>query len=157
METTLEQRLTFLEARVRLLEGLLDVAPAPAPASERTPFLPAPKPEEPPAPSEFAPGPDLEEVLGGRVLGWLGGIAVAIAAIFFVVMAVRNGWIGEAARMELAFAALPHSLPATSGSTSAGVTHRPRSRRSRPASPRCTRATRRRRSITTCSRRQSGS
>ncbi len=29
---------------------------------------------------------------------------MAIAAIFFVVMAVRNGWIGEAARMELAFA-----------------------------------------------------
>jgi uncharacterized membrane protein len=106
METTVEQRLTFLEARVRLLEGLLDVAPAPAPglAPERTPFPPAPKPEAPPAPSESDPGPDLEELLGGRVLGWVGGVAVAIAAIFFVVMAVRNGWIGEAARMELAFA-----------------------------------------------------
>jgi uncharacterized membrane protein len=51
------------------------------------------------------PSRDLEEILGGRVLGWVGGIAVTIAAIFFVVMAVRNGWIGEAARMELAFAA----------------------------------------------------
>src|SRR5207253_6626849 len=48
---------------------------------------------------------DIEELLGGRVLGWAGGIAVVIAAVFFVVMAVRNGWIGEAARMELAFAA----------------------------------------------------
>jgi uncharacterized membrane protein len=61
---------------------------------------------EPPAPAR-APRPsrDLEEILGGRVLGWVGGIAVTIAAIFFVVMAVRNGWLGEAARMELAFAA----------------------------------------------------
>ena len=63
----------------------------------------------PPASEWRSPEPkppiDLEELLGGRVLGWVGGIAVAIAAIFFVVMAVRNGWIGEAARMELAFAA----------------------------------------------------
>jgi uncharacterized membrane protein len=38
------------------------------------------------------------------VLGWVGGVAVVIAAVLFVVMAVHNGWIGEAARMELAFA-----------------------------------------------------
>ena len=110
MESTVEQRLTFLEARVKTLEGLLGldavpmpssvVPPAPPRATRPWPETPAPAPAAAPKPSA-----DLEEILGGRVLGWVGGIAVAIAAIFFVVMAVRNGWIGEDARMELAFAA----------------------------------------------------
>jgi uncharacterized membrane protein len=109
MESTVEQRLNFLEARVRTLEGLLglDAAAVPAPVALPKPAPPAPRMwPEPPAPAR-APRPsrDLEEILGGRVLGWVGGIAVTIAAIFFVVMAVRNGWLGEAARMELAFAA----------------------------------------------------
>ncbi|HET8751588.1 MAG TPA: DUF2339 domain-containing protein [Gaiellaceae bacterium] len=112
MESTVEQRLNFLEARVRTLEGLLGAGAAPVvkpepfpshrpePAAAATPAAPR---REPVVPSE--PAFDVEELLGGRVLGWVGGIAVAIAAVFFVVMAVRNGWIGEAARMELAFAA----------------------------------------------------
>lgn len=105
MEPTVEQRLTFLEARVKLLERLLEVAPVPAPTRET---VPPPPPAPRPVP-EFVPAPrkperDLEEILGGSVLGWVGGIAVAIAAIFFVVMAVHNGWIGVDARMALAFA-----------------------------------------------------
>jgi len=108
MESTVEQRLTYLEARVKTLEGLLGAAAAAAPApTPKQPAKPAPWPK-PAAAAVLAATPkaprDLEELLGGRVLGWVGGIAVAIAAVFFVVMAVRNGWIGEAARMELAFA-----------------------------------------------------
>lgn len=108
MESTVEQRLSFLENRVKTLEGMLGVqeiaVPRPAPfpsaparvvaAPESRPVVPEPKPQF-----------DLEELLGGRVLGWVGGIAVVIAAVFFVVMAVRNGWIGVDARMALAFAA----------------------------------------------------
>lgn len=109
MESSVEQRLTFLEARVKTLEGLLQARNVPVPAPV-VPPLPAPSPQQwPPARDWRSPEPkpsrDLEELLGGAVLGWVGGIAVAIAAVFFVVMAVRNGWIGEAARMELAFAA----------------------------------------------------
>jgi uncharacterized membrane protein len=104
MESTVEQRLTFLENRVKTLEGLLEVAPP-----VRAPFPPPPVPHAPPAKPKTSappePARDLEELLGGRILGWVGGVAVVIAAVFFVVMAVRNGWIGEAARMELAFAA----------------------------------------------------
>src|SRR5262245_18356276 len=104
METSVEQRLTLLEGRVKTLEGLVGVADAPAPATGPVappqPVWPPPSQPRPPK----APRPDLEELLGGRVHGWLVGIAVVIAAVFFVVMAVRNGWIGEAARMELAFA-----------------------------------------------------
>jgi uncharacterized membrane protein len=107
MEPSVEQRLQFLEERVKTLEGLVGVGRTPL--RFREPF-PAPRPEPavataaPPAPAPPEPPLDLEELLGGRVLGWVGGVAVFIAAVFFVVMAVRNGWIGEAARMELAFA-----------------------------------------------------
>src|SRR5215467_4100720 len=106
MEPSVEQRLTFLEARVKTLEGLLAVtaAPAPVPAPVAPPLQAWSPPKKAVRP-EPKPERDLEELLGGRVLGWVGGVAVVIAAVFFVVMAVRNGWIGEAARMELAFAA----------------------------------------------------
>lgn len=111
MESTVEQRLNFLESRVKTLEGLLGVGSAPV--SRPRPFPPAqtaaPKPPAPAAqpapPAPPAPSRDLEELLGGRVLGWVGGVAVTIAAVFFVVMAVHNGWLGESARMGLAFAA----------------------------------------------------
>jgi uncharacterized membrane protein len=106
MESSVEQRLSFLEARVKTLESLLEVDAAPV--RPRQPF-PPPAPAAaaaPPTPAALPEPPrDLEDLLGGRILGWVGGIAVVIAAVFFVVMAVRNGWIGEAARMELAFAA----------------------------------------------------
>src|SRR6478672_5363944 len=103
MESTVEQRLNFLEERVKTLESLMGTAPAPRPEPfpRPTPVAPdvAPRPRAAPEPTR-----DLEELLGGRVLGWVGGIAVVIAAVFFVVMAVHNGWIGETARMALAFA-----------------------------------------------------
>ena len=103
MESTVEQRLNFLEARVKTLEGLLGLDAVPMPSSvvpTAPPRATRPWPETtaPAAAAAPKPSPDLEEILGGRVLGWVGGIAVAIAAIFFVVMAVRNGWIGEDAR-----------------------------------------------------------
>jgi uncharacterized membrane protein len=104
MDSQVEQRLNFLEQRVKTLEDLLRVAyapaPTPAPVGQPAPMWPPPKPAALPKPPR-----DLEDLLGGRVLGWVGGIAVVIAAVFFVVMAVRNGWIGVDARMELAFAA----------------------------------------------------
>ena len=114
MEPQVEQRLTVLEKRVKTLEGLLGVAQATAPSSAPSlPAQPTAGPVAQPAPIWPPPRPvvaakpprDLEELLGGRVLGWVGGIAVVIAAVFFVVMAVRNGWIGVDARMILAFAA----------------------------------------------------
>lgn len=103
METSVEARLAHLEDRVRTLEGLLGIGSKPP-----LPAAPEPFPAPPPAPAPHrAPAPrrDLEELLGGRILGWTGGIAVVVAAVFFLVMAVRNGWIGREARVELAFAA----------------------------------------------------
>ncbi len=49
------------------------------------------------------PKMDFEDLLGGRILGWLGGSAVVLAAVFFLVMAVSRGWIDEPTRVLLAF------------------------------------------------------
>ena len=111
MEGSVETRLQYLEERVKTLEGLLGVgaatavpaAPAPAQPSRREPF-PKAAPPRGAAPTQPRDPIDLEELLGGRVLGWVGGVAVVLAAVLFLVMAVHNGWIDEASRVVLAFA-----------------------------------------------------
>jgi uncharacterized membrane protein len=102
MEATVETRLRYLEERVKSLEALLDAAPVPSQPS-RTALVPPPAQARPAAPPPRREPLDLEELLGGRVLGWVGGIAVVLAAVFFLVMAVHNGWIDEATRVVLAF------------------------------------------------------
>jgi len=41
---------------------------------------------------------DFEAVFGGRVLAWIGGLAMLFAAVLFVGMAISRGWINEEAR-----------------------------------------------------------
>jgi uncharacterized membrane protein len=105
----METRLQALEERVRTLEAIVSAQASHRPASAATspaarlPF--PPRPATPPrAPQPPRPPFDLEALLGGRVLAWVGGVAVFLAAIFFLVMALRNGWIDEATRVVLAFA-----------------------------------------------------
>src|SRR4051794_41158110 len=99
MEASVESRLRYLEDRVKTLEGLLGVGAAPP--APPAPFPPAPAREPAQEPREPL---DLEELLGGRVLGWVGGVAVVLAAVFFLVMAVHNGWVDESTRGVLALA-----------------------------------------------------
>ena len=117
MEASVEARLQFLEERVKTLEAIVSAGPAPARAAPAKPAEPAatraaPWPSAPQVSerageaAETAPprAPfDIEELLGGRVLAWVGGIAVVLAAVFFLVMAVHNGWIDEPTRVVLAF------------------------------------------------------
>jgi uncharacterized membrane protein len=49
-----------------------------------------------------ASAPRLEDLLGGRVLGWVGGLAVLVGLLFFLVIAASRGWIGEEARVLMA-------------------------------------------------------
>jgi uncharacterized membrane protein len=114
-----EQRLGELETEVRRLRARVAVLEPPvvAPAAHAPPAQPvaqpvrvvraperpvAPPPPPPPAPPR--PRRDLEELLGGRVLGLAGGIAVLLGIGFLVAMAVNNGWLDESARTLLAFA-----------------------------------------------------
>jgi uncharacterized membrane protein len=89
-------------------------ATAPAPASATAP---APQPTSfwdsparsaqrgtPPTAAEPAPWslPELDERLAGRLLAWVGGVALFIGAVFFLSIAFSRGWIGPEARVVLA-------------------------------------------------------
>jgi len=100
----LEREIEELSARLARLERLeppaQPAAPVPAPTGQR----PLPKPLQEPKPSEPARPPiSVEDLLGGRVLGWVGGAAVVVGVAFFLVMAANRGWIDETTRVLLAF------------------------------------------------------
>ena len=59
--------------------------------------------EQPPTESD-RPETSFEDLLGGRILAWLGGLAIVVGVVFFLVIAVDRGWIGVEARVALAFA-----------------------------------------------------
>src|SRR5262245_18972829 len=96
MERSIEDRLRCLETRLDRIERLLVFNRAPA-ATVR------PLPPPPASPRRVRPRPDLEDVLGGRVLAWVGAVAVVLGVVFFLVTAVRRGWIDEPTRVVLAF------------------------------------------------------
>jgi uncharacterized membrane protein len=104
-----EARIEAIERRLARLERLLRVeesaapAPAPPPAPMHPPAAPAAPPPMPSREPVRAPDINLEELFGGRVLAWLGGSAVVLGAVFFLVMAVSRGWIDEPTRVVLAF------------------------------------------------------
>src|ERR687887_150617 len=89
MSTSVEERLSRLEERLERLE-LWGQVPADQPAP------PKPRPEP-------LPRRDLEELLGGRLLALVGGVAVLVGLTFLVALAVERGWLDEKARTVLAF------------------------------------------------------
>lgn len=123
----LEATTRELVSRVALLERTIAPAaprsaaqPVPRtprpPARERPPAPPAPSPapERPAAPSRPSPASapprrqlatrGLEDLFGGRVLAWIGAVAVLVGLALFFALAVSNGWVGETARVLLAAA-----------------------------------------------------
>jgi len=93
----LERRIDRLEGQARAEER-----PAAAPVARDEPE-PASEPRRSARSLPSRPELDLEELLGGRLLAWVGGLAVLLGIVFFVAMAVRNGWIDEPTRVLLAF------------------------------------------------------
>jgi uncharacterized membrane protein len=125
MAPSLEERLAGIEAELKALHTRIAELEQRVPAPERVP-APAPiaepprareaRPTEQPRPERTAaprapakerplvrPGETLEDLLGGRVLAWVGGLAIFVGVIFFLVIAVDRGWIGVEARVALAF------------------------------------------------------
>ena len=100
-----QRELDDLRRRVERLERTEAGEPrereAPRPSASAPPFR---------VPQRSAPRPaagppiDLEALLGGRVLAWVGGSAIVLGIVFFLAMAIRNGWIDEPTRTILAFA-----------------------------------------------------
>src|SRR3954447_10458382 len=104
----LEDRMLWLQKRLERLEGQLAAeAPEEKPrvAAAPPPAPPAPPPAPAPVARQVRPAPkrDLEELLGGRLLALVGGVAVLVGLAFLVALAVQRGWLDEKARTALAF------------------------------------------------------
>jgi uncharacterized membrane protein len=128
-ERDLEIRLALLEWRVRELEATRPAARRALPQLRPEPFSPLPAEPSPPACRDVAPAPQrraawrdaepvaaaaraprreapqLEDLLGGRVLAWVGALAVLVGLLLLLAIAISNGWIGEGARTLMAGAA----------------------------------------------------
>jgi uncharacterized membrane protein len=60
-------------------------------------------PQRPAPPAPRTPV-DFEVLLGGRVLAWIGGVAILFAAVLFLGMAISRGWLDEETRTIIAAA-----------------------------------------------------
>lgn len=102
-----EQRIEVLERRLRRVErelGLREASVAPPPVAP-PPRPRLPKLEPAPEPVRAAPARaevDLEQLLGGRVLAWVGGLAVVAGLALLLALGISQGWIGEGARTLMA-------------------------------------------------------
>ncbi len=100
----LTRRLERMERRV-MPSTALRPRPPEGPLFDRpdaSPVRPAPPRSGPPP--RFAPPPPqrgLEEILGGRVLAWVGGIAILLGIVFLLGIAIDRGWIDEPMRTVL--------------------------------------------------------
>ena len=47
----------------------------------------------------------LSDLIGGRVLAWVGGVSTLVGTVLFLALAVARGWIGQEARVLMAAAA----------------------------------------------------
>ena len=105
----LERELAELRARLEQVERTAGPASPAQPRQAAASLQPAvaqptgqrPAPAEKPDP--VRPPISVEDLLGGRVLGWVGGAAVVLGVVFFLVMAANRGWIDETTRVLLAF------------------------------------------------------
>jgi uncharacterized membrane protein len=107
---TLEREVHDLEDRIRRLEGTAAApapAPPPAPVPAWVPAMPSATtaPEPLPMPWDNWTTPNLEDLLGGRLLAIVGGIAFILGIAFLVALAIERGWIGETTRVALGFLA----------------------------------------------------
>ena len=113
MQGSRDDRLAALEREVAAAAGSARAARAARPGRAVEPPAsavtdPAPAPRAVQAAGEPAEPPprepvSVEDLLGGRVLGWVGGAAVVLGVVFFLVMAANRGWIDETTRVLLAF------------------------------------------------------
>lgn len=95
-----ENELADVTARLRRLEREMEV-PLPEPMNvEKLAWPERPQPE----PREPRTAVDFEAVFGGRVLAWIGGVAILFAAVLFLGMAISRGWLDEETRTIIAAA-----------------------------------------------------
>jgi uncharacterized membrane protein len=92
----LRHRLERMERRVFPHTAEPDPSHRPIPRPAAMPARPAP-----PRPTPRLPQRGLEEILGGRVLAWVGGAAILLGIVFLLGIAIDRGWIDEPMRTAL--------------------------------------------------------
>jgi uncharacterized membrane protein len=106
--TRLEAQVEQLAERVASLERPPVQAPTPPAPEWVVPLqrVAAPPPLRAKAPLRERLGLDaddpLEDLFGGRVLAWVGGLAVFLGLLFLLAIAISRGWLGEGSRTLLA-------------------------------------------------------
>lgn len=99
-----EQQLADLRRRLERMERRVFPSAAPEPRPQPTPVAPraaTPAQTTPPRRESETPQRGLEEVLGGRVLAWVGGVAILLGIVFLLGIAIDRGWIDETMRTVL--------------------------------------------------------
>jgi len=111
-----ESRLHSMESELRELRRLANeeerapepepplwkvIAPEPAPAPVAPPPAPLPQPQPHFTWEPRRPELDFSALFGARALAWTGGGVMLLGIVFFFVLAVERGWIGEGARVLL--------------------------------------------------------
>jgi hypothetical protein len=86
------------KAPERPAAGILVTRAEPAPDAKQ-PAVPVPRPRTVPKPRREVSFGELEQRVTGRLLAWVGGLALIIGAIFFLSLAFSRGWIGPTARV----------------------------------------------------------
>jgi uncharacterized membrane protein len=77
-----------------------DVTPEELPADERGAAAPPP-PTPPPPPAPMRPAFDWESVVGVKLFSAIAGIALVIAAVFFLRHSIESGWLQPPVRMAI--------------------------------------------------------
>ncbi len=99
-----EQRLADLTRRLERMERRVfpsaAAEPHPQHATVARPIATHAQPA-PPRPASRPPQRGLEEILGGRVLAWVGGVAILLGIVFLLGIAIDRGWIDEPTRTVL--------------------------------------------------------
>jgi uncharacterized membrane protein len=98
---SIERRLADLTRRLEQVEHRVFPPPAEEPPSAPAFFAEAPARPVPPHPGRQLPRLDLEEFLGGRLLAWVGGVAILLGIVFLLGIAIDRGWIDETMRIVL--------------------------------------------------------
>ena len=87
--------------------------PPPPPPPPRPPVAPpiaaappafVPSPPPPPRPPKVKPAFDWESLVGVRLFSWIAGIALVLAAVFFLKYSVEHGWLSPTIRATLGIA-----------------------------------------------------
>lgn len=97
-----------MPARIRIVDEPLVTAPPPPPPVMAEVALPSPLPEPEPVPfvAEPAPAPaqrsgGFEELFGGKLLIWAGGVTLAVAGVLLVKYSIDLGLLSPAVRVIL--------------------------------------------------------